>query len=455
VIITASPNRARATSKSGPFELLIVGAGPVAAATLMGLQNPGRICVVTGAAATTAPKAHIHPKIRTVADRRGEPAGLTDPIAIADTATLAFSTATIGGLANYWGQQFIRYLPTDPWPSCVFGRYEKYEAACARIETAFTIDQANTLTQPNARRMAPYRSENPRLLVGTADDPGAGLLSMRRTMEQLLARHDAITIDARVESLASYGGTWQARLTDSSIVSARRIVLAAGVLGTAALLMRSFPEVSSVRLRDHAPWMLYTRGLGQLVPTTRPGKDPNFIVQSIFRDMDSGPALFATIYNMRYAELNLIFAAFTGRSIPALAGLRAPWPADMIKPVQVWTDATLSTVEIDRHQRNARIISHPTVSADRELERFIAILRDDRVSILKTSITPALQGFHYFGLEILINGGSPRPVEDFLAERSRRNVHCLDASGLREVGCRPPAETLMARALTLASLLPQ
>lgn len=210
-----------------------------------------------------------------------------------------------------------------------------------------------------------------------------------------------------------------------------------------------------MRLRDHAPWMLYTRGLEQLVPTDRPGKDPNFIVQSIFRDMDSGPALFATIYNMRYAELNLIFAAFTGRSIPALAGLRAPWPAHMIKPMQVWTDATVLTVEIDRYQRNARIIAHPTISADRELERFIATLRDHGVSILKIGITPALQGFHYFGLEILTNGGPPLPVEEFLAERSRRSVHCLDGSGLREVGCRPPAETLMARALTLASFLPQ
>jgi hypothetical protein len=448
------PNRARAISNAGPFDLLIVGAGPAAVATLMGLEEPGRICVVTGATATT-PKAHGHPKIRIVAERRGEPAGITDPIAIADTATMAYSTATIGGLANYWGQQFIRYLPNDPWPRCVFGHYEKYQASCARIETSFTIDETNMPTQPDARRIAPYRAENPRLLVGTADDPGAGLLSMRRTMQQLLANYDAATIAARVESLSSEGAIWQARLTDGSIVSARRIVLAAGVLGTAMLLKRSFLEVSSVRLRDHAPWMLYTRGLERLVPTTRPGKDPNFNVQSIFRDTSSGPALFATIYNMRYAELNLILAMLTGRSIPALAGLHAPWPADMIKPVQVWTDATLLTAEIDRHQRNVRIIAHPTIAADAELARFVSTLRDNGVSVLKTSITPPLQGFHYFGLEILIEDRDPRPVDEFLAERCRDKVHCFDASGLREIGCRPPMETLMARALTLASLLPR
>ena len=167
-------------------------------------------------------------------------------------------------------------------------------------------------------------------------------------MQQLLANYNVTTIAARAEALSSEGAIWQARLTDGSIVSAHRIILAAGVLGTAMLLIRSFPEVSSVRLRDHAPWMLWMRGLERLVPTTRPGKKPNLNVQSIFRDLSSGPALFATIYNMRYAELNPTPAMLAGLSIPALARLRAPWTADIIKPVQVWTDATLLIAEIDR-----------------------------------------------------------------------------------------------------------
>jgi hypothetical protein len=454
VIAITRTDRARTISEAGPFDLLIVGAGPAAAATLMGLEEHGRICVVTGAATIPASNRYVHPKIRAVATRRGEPAGITDPIAIAGAASPAFSTATVGGLANYWGQQFIRYLPTDPWPRDVFDSYEEYQTACARIETAFNIDETNKPTEPGGRSIAPYHVESPRLLVGTADDPALGLMSMRRTMEQLLAHHNATTIAARVESLAPNGAIWQARLTDGRIVAARRIVLAAGVLGTATLLMRSFPEINSIRLRDHAPWMLYVRGLERLVLTTRSGKDPNFNVQSIFRDTESGPALFGTIYNLRYADLNLILATLTGRSIPALAGLRTPWPADLIKPVQVWTDATLVTVEIDRHQRNARIIAHPLIAADRELARFRAILSDNGVSILKTGATPALQGFHYFGLEVLIEHVKPRPVEDFLAERCRNEIHCLDASTLRDIGCRPPLETSMARALTLAFGLP-
>jgi hypothetical protein len=83
---------------------------------------------------------------------------------------------------------------------------------------------------------------------------------MRRTIEKLIARHNATAVATRVKSLAYDGANWRVQLIDGSIVSARRIILAAGVLGTAGLLMRSFPEVSSVRLRDHAPWMLYTRG---------------------------------------------------------------------------------------------------------------------------------------------------------------------------------------------------
>jgi hypothetical protein len=447
----SSANRARRTSKGGSFDILIVGAGPAAAATLMGLKDPGQICVVTGVSTTTAPSTHVHPKIRTVADRRREPAGITDPITVGETRTLAFSTATVGGLANYWGQQFIRYLPTDPWPHGLFGQYEQYVAACARIEAAFSIDQVTTRSQTESRRIAPYCAEHPRLLVGSADDPAAGLLSMRRTIEKLIARHNATAVATRVKSLAYDGANWRVQLIDGSIVSARRIILAAGVLGTAGLLMRSFPEVSSVRLRDHAPWMLYTRGLEQLVTTTRSDKEPNFNVQTISRDLDSGPALFATIYNMRYAELNLIFANLTGWSFPTLAGLRAPWPADIIKPIQVWTNNTVSTVDIERDDNKTQVITYPTISADRELARFVGMLRDNNVSILKISTTLPLQGFHYFGLEVSIENGALLPVEEFLAERSRFEVSCCDASGIREIGCRPPMETMMARTLALAS----
>jgi hypothetical protein len=152
--------------------------------------------------------------------------------------------------------------------------------------------------------------------------------------------------------------------------------------------------------------MLYTRGLERLVPTTRPGKEPNFNVQTICRDIDSGPALFATIYNMRYAEMNLSFAMLTGWSFPALAGLRAPWPADVIKPVQVGTNNTVSTVDIERHHNRARVITYPAISADRELARFVDMLRDNGVSILKITATLSLQGFHYFGLEVSIGNGA-------------------------------------------------
>ena len=132
-----SPNLSRAIGNAGPFDLLIVGAGPAAAATLMGLKEVGRICVLTGATVATMPKLSVPPKIRIVAEGRGEPAGITDPIAIANNATLAYSTAAIGGLANYWGQQFIRYLSTDPWPRCVFANYEGYQASCARNRDGF------------------------------------------------------------------------------------------------------------------------------------------------------------------------------------------------------------------------------------------------------------------------------------------------------------------------------
>ena len=438
------------------FDVLVVGAGPAAGAALIGLDQPGRLGVVTGASSAGGTSfSDIHAKIRTIAGERREAPGIIDPISIEGVSQRAFSTAITGGLANYWGQQFVRYAKTEPWPRTVFHRYQDYQAACTRIEAEFRFEGTNGPGGPNDIRIGSYRARNPRLLVGTKHEPEAGFSAMRRMIERQLAKQQATTIDARVELLASIGGRWVAKLSDGSAVSATRILLAAGVLGTAALLMRSFPDISSVRLRDHAPMMLYTVGLDRLVNTKRPDTGGNGNVQTLQHNIDEAAALFATVYNLRYVPLNLILGTVFGRFMPALSGRCAPWPLDWITPVQVWTNSMTTTVEIDRARNTARVVKRPAIAQDPEFARFMDTLRDNGVTILKVSETPPLQGFHYFGLEVATEDEAYVPIEQYLAERTMRQMLCVDPAVLQGIGCRPHTETAMASAMQMASSIDQ
>src|SRR5688500_17580173 len=98
-------------------DLIVIGAGPTAIAALHGVPAGLRISVVTGAGMHDG--SPVHPKIRSVAYEQREAPGVTDFRPLPGDRGL-HDTATVGGLANYWGQQFIRYEHNDPWPRNVF-----------------------------------------------------------------------------------------------------------------------------------------------------------------------------------------------------------------------------------------------------------------------------------------------------------------------------------------------
>ena len=439
------------------FDVLIIGAGPAAAAALIGIEQTASLCIVTGSIfGRNARTKDIHAKIRAVADSQKEIPGVIDPIPISGWTRPALCTAVTGGLANYWGQQFIRYCSSEEWPRQYFDGYEVYQACCSQIEAEFFFDESNEPSKPNQTALGAYKVCSPRLLAGTKANVNAGLLAMRQLIEQKLIARRATKIEDRVDSLAFIGARWKATLSGGKVISAQRIVLAAGVLGTASIVMRSFLEIQSVLVRDHSPLMLYTVGLNKLLGTTRKGPDPHFNVQTLQRDTDGeGFVLFASVYNMRYAELNLVLNMVIGKSVAALAGSRAPWPANWINPVQVWTKSTITTVCIERGHNSvaAHVESQPNFRTDTELSKFVAAMRDNSVLVVKISETPPLQGYHFHGLEISTDNAHYIPIKEYLEYCSSGSLICADASVLSRISCRPHTETVMATALRSATNL--
>jgi hypothetical protein len=433
------------------FDVLIIGAGPAATAALIGIEQTERLCIVTGSTPGTISRKLVHTNIRTVADSRKEALGVVDPITISGWTHPALCTAITGGLANYWGQQFIRYSSSEAWPHEHFDGYESYQASCSRIEAEFVFDESNEPSNPNQTTLGAYKACSPRLLVGTKTNVKAGLLAMRQLIEQKLTDRRATTIEDRVDSLVSFGGHWEAKLSGGNTISARQIVLACGVLSTASLMMRSFLEIKSVRVRDHSPLILYTLGLNQLIKTTRQGSDPHYNVQTLQRETDEGVVLFASVYNMRYVKLDLILNMLIGKPVSAVTGLHAPWPANWLSVVQVWTKSTSTTVSIEKAGNSAHVINQPNFRTDSELSKFIATIRERGALVLKASETPPLQGFHFHGLGISVDNQTYIPIKEYLDQCGCGGLVCIDASVLNRISCRPHTETVMATAMQIAT----
>jgi hypothetical protein len=412
-----------------------------------GVTKDRKIAVVTGVTEEPLDTRLAHPKIQTVALEQGERPGLADRFDVNGGAGKPlFATAIQGGLANYWGQQFVRYGVGDPYPGAVFPSYQAYVNDCAAIERFFKLEGGDALAPP-ARLPDGFSMLAPRLLTGTEDAPAGGLTSMRRAITTLL--DGAHVFPSRAERFAPCeGALWSLRLSDGRSITASKIFLAAGVLGTAKLVITSFQDMAAAFFSDHAPYMLYTRGWKSLCDAAPANRTRHFNALTIEKQFSGRCEMFASVYNMGAAELNLLLVSVIGRAFSFLRGFSAPPGASLIQPVQVWTQNSFADLQMEA--RTQRITSvKPEHEADPVLEEFRAMLKGLGVAVLHRSRTAPGAGFHYHALTLRTPGGKTTPIANLLKERSGGAVACVDASILPSIGLRPHTLTAMATARRL------
>lgn len=437
------------------YDLVIIGSGPAAIAALDGLSGPLRLAIVTGESSQPGSGAWLHPKIRAVAAERDEPAGVADPLGRAGKRRTRplWATAAIGGLANYWGQQFVPVSSGDAWPADAFRTHADYLAEVGAIENLFRLEGGEALEGILPR--PGYHMALPRLLTGSTNMPATGLSAMREAFAMATVRFHGDIIAARAHSIAPDGEGWTVKLFGGGAIAAKRVLLAAGVIGDAQLLLRSFTDLEAASFADHMPWMLYASGLRQLL-CARPDFAPNHFNALTIEQHDGATCTsFASLYDMSLADLNLLSAAIVGRCFSVLRGRVAPRAASLVTPIQLWTERSVGRMEIISTGEGIAAQSRTVVRSDKDpaLADVAALLRAAGGQVLRTSRTAPGLGFHYHDLRVRPRGGPWRGIADLLEERTGEGVICVDSAVLEKIGCRPPTLTAMAKARRLAARL--
>jgi len=237
-------------------------------------------------------------------------------------------------------------------------------------------------------------------------------------------------------------GDWSVHLWDGSRITGRKVWLAAGVIGTAQLILNSIDTLRGASFGDHAPYMAYASGLRRLL-SARPGR--HFNAYTLERIESSHCDVFASIYDMGSAELNLVMGSATNLIFPFLRGIRSPSLASMLQPVQIWTMRSFSRIALDT--TGTRYSSHlDDASTDNGLCKTIAAISSLGGKIWHHNRTPGGLGFHYHDLHMTLDDGRKMPVNNLLQRWSDGHVLCSDASILPTIGLRPHTLTAMATA---------
>ena len=428
------------------FDLAVVGSGPAAYAALIAARSfGGSVVVITGDAEHLI--ATRHPKIRSAAFERRRSAGLAEELLSPDGSLQIFSSAEMGGLANYWGQQLRPYLMDDPWSSTeTLPRWEQYRWACTEVEAALTV-AGGALYQSPGRVVEPFEFQEPRLLTGTKSQPNAGLDTISHAVADVIASLNNVTVKrARVSRLAQLSEFVRVTLLDGTDLVARRVLIAAGVPGSAQIVTRSLPQLREARFLDHSPYMFLTVGFQRLLRKYNTLKRHHFNDLSIVGRTEKRTRLFASVYRMSMAPLSLSTAMF-GLG-PRLRGRYPPAVVDAMRPIQLWTEETVSECRL--------VVSDQTFSAldpphreDAGLEDFQDWLMAERVLFRRSRTLPG-QGFHFHRLEFSSGQGPSTGVDEILRVAFGGRVICVDGSILRRIGCLPHTLTMMAHSFARA-----
>jgi hypothetical protein len=435
-------------------DIAIIGAGPCALGALTGLKDNQRICVITGEVPYDGSLRRLHPKIRSVAADRGERPGIADPFPLLcdKRQKLLFSSSKMGGLANYWGQQFISYREQDPWPTTVFDTYEAYLKAVHGTEALFEITASCDIRNKRFSDDAGMRVRSPYLMTGTPNSPGCQLFAVSKAMEHECTKRKICMYNGRATRLARDGGDWLIHMRPGPAVKARRIVLAAGAIGTSQLLFASFPELTRIRIHDHTPWMLYTFGIERLFKKKQKSDLRHFNIATLEGGNEESGQFFASVYDISKAELNLITSLFAGFASSLFKGIPTPPGSGLIKPSQVWTTNTYGFFDITPNNVGVTASCSLSHKEDQILTHFIAGLRALGIRVLRIEPTAPGLGYHYHNLNVALGNCKFEHITPFLSRASEGTIVCADASSLSKIGTRPPTLTGMAAAAQITSL---
>lgn len=427
------------------YDVVVIGAGPAAVAAISALAPNLNTAVVTGASEASASTGQsVHPKIDDESRRRREAKGVAYPLPFDGCKNAAlFDTAAIGGLANYWGQQFIQYDRNDPWPADVFDSYSRYEADCDQVKQLFTCTQD---ADRHAKQDGPYLQHAPGLMLGSKADPGAGLVSMREAFCSVSSTISGPTLNAAVSTWSLENEQIHLTLTSGERIIARRVLLAAGVVGSLRLTLRSCPELNVVELGDHLPHMLYFMPRSGVLDFERNGGLEHFNSLCLERIEEDQVRLFASVYRMSRAPLSLVFSALG--LPPWFPNTRPPQWVDAILPVQVWTTDSRARYRVQRGHQTAQLVDASKPLQDAELARFMDWL-SGQGRVLRRTLTPPGMGFHFHAASVSQDGDSFEPLQHFLDARYGGRIVCVDSGILGAIGPRPHTLTAMAAAYRL------
>ena len=418
-------------------DIVIIGAGPAAISFLSSFNFENKsVAVINGISNTENVNKHVHSKISYVSFKQGLKPKIAEILFNKNNNEKIYSSASVGGFANYWGRQFIEFLPNDEYPKKYFKKYSDYIAQCKKTISNFTL--INLFEEK--KKEDNYNIYKPILLIGTRNDPSSLYKAMSNIFNNLKSEIKINEFESRVNTIEIIDDYISLNLFNNKKIFTKEVIFASGVLGNIQIILRSFPEIKNAIFNDHCSEIIYAGNVKKIFnyDTSR----SNDLIFGINEKVQKNKSLlYASYYNLNYEDINFLTSHFLGKNFNFFKNIKIPFLNHFINPIQVWTNKVY-LLKVDR--KYFEYDQNQLKNEDNVADEF-KIFLSKKTNIYKTIKIKPGQGFHYHNLKFNIDD-KIYSISDLLKIKFKNKALCVDASILENVSARPLTLTAMANA---------
>ena len=396
------------------YNNIIAGSGPTGCHIFNKIRKDS--VLVTGETTQKIPTNSIHPKVRVNLDHRTNK--FANLIYSKENKFSIYSSSEIAGLTNYWGQQFFNYRENEYWPKIIFKRFSLYKKNLKILDKLYPSDKIKILKKKISNGFIINQFTAPLL-----KSPIVKKSSLKKIAKKKLIHDRIISFKKIKKNLIKVN-------TEKNIFYCKNLILCAGPVGNALILLKSFKKINHLKFRDDNPRLLF--GIKTEKNSVISDKKKLSDVE-IMKNNKS--ILYSTIYNFNPDHFNFFFKPFINTFKNILTrffyyGLF--WTADEYNEISL----TL--------YNNKIFLSGKNINFKKERVNMIKQMSNIGLKVLKIWNLKFAYGFHYHGVRINFKG-KLLTLNDFLNKMElKNNIHFFDSSVINKISNKPPTKTYLA-----------
>ena len=395
---------------------IIIGAGPVGCHIFNKLSKNSLL--ITGKTKKVVNSSNIHPKIKLKIKKTTNK--VSELIFSKKNNFYIYSSSEIGGFTNYWGKQFFNYQKKDNWPKSIFKSYSSYKKNLDEIDKLYSSPQHKVVKNIRNNNFE-FKQIKPPILKKP-------LLSKNH----IVTKYKKKILEDRVVAFKKINKNLIMVTTEKNILYCRNLILSAGPIGNALILIRSFKKISYVKFKDDNPRMIF--GFRFKKNNNLTNCNENLVDLDIYKN--NKLVNFCIIYNVNPYH----FSNFFKKIIFFFKDVLTKY----FFYGQFWINGEYNEIKIKKDKKI--ILSGKTKNKQNYSIRIIKNLNKIGLKVVKILNLRFASGFHYHCLKVNYDG-KVLSINQFINQRKlKNNVFCFDSSVIEKIGLKPPTKTYLATA---------